>query len=329
MALSAPSFMGKMFLGVAAAALFLMVGNRTAADTVDGIAAIVNDRILTYSDVRELATPAIQNAYRLYTGEERDRKIQQAGIDALNTLVERALILQEYKEKGYQIPEYVFDNRLREVIEEQYGGDKNTLIRTLQARGMTLEQWKQKYVREPFIVQGLRQKEIASEIVISPAQMETYYNKNLSKFQIPYQVRLRMIVLKKDAGSDNAEAAALARDLAAKLEAGADFANLANVYSTGKQRAAGGDWGWVDKESGLRKELADVAFSLKAGQHSGVIETEDGFYIVLVEEVKQARMRALAEVRGEIEKALVQEHRNQLQQRWIERLKKKAYIRYF
>jgi hypothetical protein len=37
----------------------------------------------------------------------------------------------------------------------------------------------------------------------------------------------------------------------------------------------------------------------------------------------------MTEVRGEIEKALIQEQRNQLQQRWIERLKKKAYIRYF
>ncbi|MBI5395208.1 MAG: peptidyl-prolyl cis-trans isomerase [Verrucomicrobia bacterium] len=305
-----------------------MATAQAPADTVDGIAAIVNDRILTYSDVRELATPAIQNAYRLYSGEERDKKIQQAGVDALNTLVERALILHEYQEKGYKIPEHVFDTRMREIIEEQYGGDKNALIRTLQARGMTIDQWKQKYVKEPFIVQALRQKEVSSELVVSPAQIEIYYNHHLDKFKLPYQVRLRMIVIRK-AGASTDEAVALAKDIGQKLDAGADFANLANVYSSGNQRAAGGDWGWVDKESGLRKELADVAFSLKAGQHSGVIETDDGFYLIQADEVKPARTRAMTEVRGEVEKALIQEQRNQLQQRWIERLKKKAYIRYF
>jgi parvulin-like peptidyl-prolyl isomerase len=320
--------MGKMFFGAVATALFLMAIAQASADTVDGIAAIVNDRILTYSDVRELATPAIQNAYRLYSGEERDKKIQQAGVDALNTLVERSLVLHEYQEKGYKIPEYVFDNRMREIIEEQYGGDKNALIRTLQARGMTIDQWKQKYVKEPFIVQALRQKEVSSGLVISPAQIEIYFNQHLDKFKLAYQVRLRMIVIKK-AGANTEEAAALAKDIGQKLDAGADFSNLANVYSSGNQRAAGGDWGWVDKESGLRKELADVAFSLKAGQHSGVIETDDGFYLIQADEVKPARMRPMTEVRGEIEKALIQEQRNQLQQRWIERLKKKAYIRYF
>ncbi len=320
--------MGKTYFGAAATVLFLIATAQAPADTVDGIAAIVNDRILTYSDVRELATPAIQNAYRLYNGEERDKKIQQAGVDALNTLVERALILQEYQEKGYKIPDYVFDNRMKEIIEEQYGGDKNALIRTLQARGLTIDQWKQKYVKEPFIVQALRQKEVSSELVVSPAQIETFYNQHEDKFKEPYRVRLRMIVIRK-AGASTDEAAALARDLAQKLDAGADFANLANVYSSGNQRAAGGDWGWVDKESGLRKELADVAFSLKAGQHSGVVETDDGFYLIQVDEEKPARMRPMTEVRSDIDKILIQEQRNRLQQRWIERLKKKAYIRYF
>ncbi len=320
--------MGKTYFGAAATVLFLIATAQAPADTVDGIAAIVNDRILTYSDVRELATPAIQNAYRLYNGEERDKKIQQAGVDALNTLVERALILQEYQEKGYKIPDYVFDNRMKEIIEEQYGGDKNALIRTLQARGLTIDQWKQKYVKEPFIVQALRQKEVSSELVVSPAQIETFYNQHEDKFKEPYRVRLRMIVIRK-AGASTDEAAALARDLAQKLDAGADFANLANVYSSGNQRAAGGDWGWVDKESGLRKELADAAFSLKAGQHSGVVETDDGFYLIQVDEEKPARMRPMTEVRSDIDKILIQEQRNRLQQRWIERLKKKAYIRYF
>ena len=302
--------------------------SQVAADTVDGIAAIVNDRVLTYSDVRELATPAIQNAYRLYNGSERDKKIQQAGVDALNTLVERALVLQEFNEKGYRIPEYVFDNRMREIIEEQYGGEKNALIRTLAARGMTMDQWKQKYVREPFIVQALRQKEVTAGLVVSPARMEAFYKENTTKFQLPYQVRLRMIVIKKSAG-DSGEGMALAKDILGKLDGGADFSNLANVYSSGTQRSSGGDWGWVDKDSGLRKELADAAFSLKAGQHSSVIETDDGYYLVQVDEVRQARTRPLTEVRNEIEKTLLQEQRTQLQQRWIERLKKKAYIRYF
>ncbi|MFA6563013.1 MAG: peptidyl-prolyl cis-trans isomerase [Verrucomicrobiia bacterium] len=321
--------MGKWFYCAPLVALLVVISTRTVADTVDGIAAIVNDRLITFSDVREVATPAIQNAYRLYSGEERDRKIQQAGVDALNTLVERALILQEFTEKGYKLPEHVFDSRMREVIEEQYGGDKNALIRTIQARGLTMEQWKQKFVREPFIVQALRQKEVSSAIVVSPAAIEEHYSQNKAKFTLPYQVRLRMIVVRKEPGSNNTEARDLANNIWQKLEGGADFAGLANIYSSGGQKNPGGDWGWVDKESGLRKELAEMAFALKAGQHSKAIETEDGFYVIQVDEVRAERTRTLAEVRGEVEKTLAQEMRAARQRKWMERLKQKAFIRYF
>jgi len=194
---------------------------------------------------------------------------------------------------------------------------------------MTFDQWKERFVREPFIVQALRQKEVSSEIVISPTAIQQYYNQNLVKFSLPYQIKLRMIVIKKEPGVNLTEARDLAQNLWEKLEAGADFVNLANVYSSGGQKNPGGDWGWVDKESGLRKELAEVAFKLPAGQHSKVVETEDGCYIVQVDEVRPARARTLAEVRGEIEKALAQEMRGNRQRQWMERLKKKAYIRYF
>lgn len=328
-AMIANNAMGKWLHCAPLVALLVVSSTRTVADTVDGIAAIVNDRLITFSDVREVATPAIQNAYRLYSGEERDRKVQQAGVDALNTLVERALILQEFTEKGYKLPEHVFDSRMREIIEEQYGGDKNALIRTVQARGLTMEQWKQRFVREPFIVQALRQKEVSSDIVVSPSAIEQYYNLNKAKFTLPYQVRLRMIVVRKEPGTNGTEARDLANNIWQKLESGADFSGLANIYSSGGQKNPGGDWGWVDKESGLRKELADVAFALKAGQHSKVVGTEDGFYIVQVDEVRPERTRALAEVRGDVERTLAQERRVERQRKWMERLKQKAFIRYF
>jgi len=138
-----------------------------------------------------------------------------------------------------------------------------------------------------------------------------------------------MIVVRKEPGTNGTEARDLANNIWQKLESGADFAGLANIYSSGGQKNPGGDWGWVDKESGLRKELADVAFALKAGQHSKVVGTEDGFYIVQVDEVRPERTRALAEVRGDVERTLAQERRVERQRKWMERLKQKAFIRYF
>ena len=79
----------------------------------------------------------------------------------------------------------------------------------------------------------------------------------------------------------------LAREILAQIQEGAPFAQMAAIYNDGSQ--PGGDWGWRPR-SDLRKDLAAVAFNLKPGQHSGVIDAPDGCYLLQVE----ARRAAIA-----------------------------------
>jgi peptidyl-prolyl cis-trans isomerase SurA len=79
----------------------------------------------------------------------------------------------------------------------------------------------------------------------------------------------------------------------------------------------------------LRKEFADATASLKPGQRTGVIDLADACFLLQVEEVKSAQVRPLNEVRDEIEKTLLNQERTRLQKKYVERLKKKAFVRYF
>jgi parvulin-like peptidyl-prolyl isomerase len=72
--------------------------------------------------------------------------------------------------------------------------------------------------------------------------------------------------------------------------------------------------------------LTEVAFAMKTGQRSGVIDLKDACYLMLVEENRPSHVKPLAEVRDVIEKALLQDERNRLLKQWIDRLKKKAFI---
>jgi len=120
----------------------------------------------------------------------------------------------------------------------------------------------------------------------------------------------------------------LADEILAKLDAGDSFESMAKVYSEGKEAKEGGDWGWIGKDV-LRKELNETAFSLKAGQHSRVIETAEGYYILHVEDVKPSHTVALADVRDDIEKILLQQQRAKMQEDWVKDLRAKAYIHLF
>jgi len=298
------------------------------AELADGIKAIVHDAIVTYEEVDSMTAPAADVLRRQYRGQEEvfQKKLTDALNDNLEQLIVRQLIIHDFKTAGYNLPESILDEAVQERIRSRYG-DRVTLAKTLQAEGMTIEKFKEQ-IRDQIIVQALREKNISSEIIISPHKIETYYQAHHDGYKVEDQVKLRMIVLNKAPESAVPPAKQLAEEILAKIAEGASFADMAKVYSQGSQRKEGGDWGWVEK-SVLRKELAEVAFALKPGEHSGVIETPEACYVMLVEETRVAHNKPLAEVRDQIEKNLLLEERNRLEKQWVERLKKKTFYRYF
>jgi parvulin-like peptidyl-prolyl isomerase len=199
-------------------------------------------------------------------------------------------------------------------------------MKTLQSQGMTAEQFR-KQVREQYIEQALRSQNVQKEIFISPYKIEKYFLAHQDEFRLEDQIKLRMIVLSKTT-PDDTNALKLAGEIQAKIKDGTPFAEMAAVYSQGSQQHQGGDWGWVQR-SVLRKELADVAFTLPPGQVSEVVDTSDTCYLMFVEEKKPAQVKPLTEVSQSIEKTLRIQEQAKLRKQWIEGLKKKTFIRYF
>lgn len=297
-------------------------------ELVNGIAVIVNQEVITYQEVKELIGPdvaVLENRYRsdLQSLQQRVLELQQDGIEQL---VEHELILHDYETAGYNLPESIIDGEIERRIRNQFG-DRLRMTRTLQARGLTVEAFRRQ-VREQIIVSQLRNFHVSSEIIISPHKIQRYYAEHKEEFKVEDSVKLRMIVINQPPDADPDRASNMAREILLKLGEGAPFTEMARIYSEGSQRGSGGDWGWVER-SVLRKDLAEVAFSLEPGQRSGVIATDEACFIMLVEDQKTADVQPLAEVSEEIEKILLAEERSRLENKYIDRLKSKQFIRYF
>ncbi len=313
------------FIPVLAVTLCVPAGSR--AEMADGIKAVVNDRAITYAEVEDSARDAA-NALRQQFASQPEvfqQKLNELLNDSLDQLVERQLILHSFDTEGYKLPDSVIDEMVQERIHDQFG-DRVTLIKTLQARGMTFEQFR-KQVREQYIATQLRLQNVQREVIISPTKVVDYYQGHQDNFKIDDQVKLRMIVLNKSL-ADDTNAIKFAREIQAKIKEGASFTEMATIYSQGSQSHQGGDWGWVERPV-LRKELADVAFTLAPGQTSDAIDTADAIYLMQVEDKKPAHAKPLTDVRGDIEKTLRTQEQARLQKQWIEGLKKKTFIRYF
>jgi len=302
------------------------------AEVIDGVAAIVNNEVITISQVRELVGARERSLREVYSGEDLQNKIKEMRLAALKDLIDRQLILQEFKkmqEKGANIPDYVIDDRVQTIIREEFGGDRGAFVRTLQAQGYTLTKFKE-IEKEKIIVQAMRQSKVDNNFVISPVQIQAYYNKNKMAYATPEQVKLRMIVIREGTAGDVPDVGSkkdLASEIRAKIAGGAEFERMAQMYSEDENtQQVGGDWGWVERNT-LNEQLTSVAFALRPGEVSPVVNIGDTFYILMVEAKKNASVKPIGDVREEIEKNLIQQERLKTQQRWLDSIREKAYIK--
>jgi len=299
------------------------------AETVNGIKAIVHDSVITYDEVQGMVASEVQYLQRKYRNDlpTLEAKLSEVGTNSLEQLLQSQLILRDFAEAGYALPESFVDEAVEERLRDKFGGDRAKFAKTLQADGITFEKYRQQ-IREQITVQILRSKNVAQEIIMSPHKIEKYYLEHRDKYQVEDEVKLRMIVLNKPTQADAERVHKLAEEILAKLKEGAAFAEMASVYSQGSQRSQGGDWGWVEK-SVLKKELGEVAFKLKAGERSDIIDLPEACYLMLVEDARPAHTRPLSELREEIERTLLVTERKRLDDRYIQKLKAKTFVRYF
>ena len=95
------------------------------------------------------------------------------------------------------------------------------------------------------------------------------------------------------------------------------------MYSEDSTQDQGGDWGWVNRRT-LNDNLAKIAFALKPGQVSQIIELGNSYFLLLVEQKKVAETKPLSAVRDEIERELLQQQRQAAMTEWAAKLRKKA-----
>jgi peptidyl-prolyl cis-trans isomerase SurA len=317
-------------LAAAGAALLPICCAAFAAEpeVINGIAAVVNGDVITYSQVRDVSGPREKLLRSQYSGEELEKALKEAREAALKDLIDRRLIIQAFKKEKFEIPDHFVEEQVRGIIKESFGGDRNTFIKTLEAQRYSLGEFKQKET-EMMIVQAMRAKNVKRNPISSPTKVEEYYKKHRAEFTAKEQVKLRMIMIsgKADTGQ-SASQKALAEEVLGQLAGGAEFERIAQTYSEDGTRDVGGDWGWIERKT-LAPPLEKIAFNMPVGRISNIIEYGGNYYILKVEERQGGTTRSLAEARPDIEKKLIQEEAQNLQERWIAGLRAKAYIRTF
>lgn len=299
-----------------------------AQSSSNGIAAVVNGLVVTRSEVRDAVTAQEQMLRYQFQNDPStlQRELANLRATALDSLIDRELVLSEFKRLGATMKSQYIDDDINSIIRESYKGNRDAFVKELAQNGMTLKKFRE--LREKMmIVSAMRGKQAAQQAPATPKEIEAYYHKHIDQWREGGMIKISRIVIPKysgDAGTSPEGQRKIAEELRRKVVGGADFAATAKAYSP--ESLYEDDWVARDQ---MKPSIASVAFSLKQGGISNVLEEEGVYIIIACEAIKHGNAKSLSEVRTEIERSISSEKSKGTLDKWMEGLRKRAVIKKF
>ena len=256
-----------------------LAGGTGVRAQVVGIAAVVNDEIVSAYDVDQRLKLIISTSGMRDTRETRDRMRRQA----LRSLIDDRLRIQEATRLNLSVSSDDLA-RAKRLVEKRNKIPSGGFEDFLKARGvgaaavnlqMTAEiSWSK--------VVGMR---LRPQVQISDEDIDEM----LARYQLTEGLQERLlaeIFLSVDRSNSSSEVRRTAQRLVKQIRQGAPFGAIARQFSQGVSSNEGGDVGWVT-EGQLSSEVEEALREMKVGTVSQPIQTPEGFYIVLLRNMRR------------------------------------------
>jgi peptidyl-prolyl cis-trans isomerase SurA len=311
--------------GLAGALLLSSLGAR--AELVDRVAAVVNNDIITLSELQKRAAPEITRVAQESSGAERSQKQSVVMKKALEAMIDEKLVDAELKELKVSIGDKEVDAAIEEV-KKSYNLTDDQLRQAVAKEGLTLAEYKEQ-MRKQIGRYKLINEKVRKNIKVSDADVKTEYDRMTRSEGQDYEVHIRHILIAVSRTATNAqvdEARRKANAIAVEArQPGVDFAELARKRSEGSSSSDGGDLGFF-KRGTMVPEFEKVAFGLKTGEVSDPVRTQFGWHVLKLEEIQKLGMKPMAEVRPEIEERLRRQQAERLTNQYMETLRNAAVV---
>ncbi len=171
-------------------------------------------------------------------------------------------------------------------------------------------------LRRELMIRALVQDEIGSKIQVDDKEVQDYFNAHPDEFSGD-QVHIKHILVPNEEQ---------VKEVQAQLAKNVSFDELAKKYSQDTASAAkGGDLGTLSREQML-PDFAKAAFALKPNEVSEPVKTPFGFHLIKLVERKKGTPLAFEQVKGQLQRRLLDQKQSERFQAWIKDLEGKAKI---
>lgn len=294
---------------------------------LDQVVAIVNDDPITQSELDVTMRPVYEEYRSQYNGEALMEALTEARRKLLNQMIEDKLVYQEAKNQKIE-PEIDRVDKQIEDLKSKFKSETD-LEDALAKEGMSLSTMRERMEKQS-VIQQLHDMEVRAKVVVSPLEVEGYYEDHPDDFSGESSMRVRSITIKKnedarEKGLTDETAKTKIENLRKRALAGQDFESLATEFSEDTSAKNGGLSDWI-KPGEMIAEIDQIIFAMKKGEISQVIETPMGYHVFRVEETREKYKKSFNEARDEIYQRIFREKSIKRFQEWMSELKRNAYV---
>ena len=298
------------------------------AELTDRIVAIVNDDVITLSELTEALKPYVLQIREAHYPPEEEREILfKLREEILDKMIDQNLTDQETERLHVSVGDREVDQQIEQIKSEHFLTEEE-LRKSLAAQGHTLEKYR-KRIKEQILRMKLINIEVKSKIAITEKDIQDYYTEHKEDYQEIEKYHLRTILIKvpPSANADQDKAALeKIESIVKELNSGAAFNELARQYSHDGTASAGGDLGLFTLDE-LSAEFQETVRRMVTGQISPVMQTPKGYQILMLQEIKKIPGKTLKEARMEIHERLFRELVEEKYRAWLKELRARSYVK--
>ena len=300
---------------------------------VNGIAAKVNGRVVTKNQVTFMLAPVFAQLSTQFPrrGPQFEAKFKEAKASVIQELIDRQIILDEFKQMGAFIKPHLIDDEIKRQMRDLYNGDEVKFREELKRSRLTMEGYRE-MTKEKMVVQAMRAQQFSDAPPPLPNEIQKEYNeikatlRDVTKDVISFQKIFIPAGDPQDPTVTPETQLALAEDLAKQLSEGKDFAELAKAHSKDAFAEAGGLQENVPRTD-LSPEFAAIIFEAPVDKIVGPLLDRQGFTIVKPIKIVLGPSPPLDDkTREMMEERVRRKKTSQQYERWIESKRKRAMI---
>jgi len=311
--------------------IFLTGPFANGADYVDRVVAVVNDDVITLSEVEKAGRNFFARIRSQAPADELEMTLEKGRKEVLNTLIDKMIAKQKAGELSITVDESEIDSAIEQILAKN-----NATLQDFRKELAMMNLSEQDYrddLRDQILQSKLIGYQVRSRIVVIEDDIKEYYQKEFTeeKGENGYnilQMGFSWNTENPGASGTKEEALKTAEEIRARVLAGESFTELAKSYSNLPSAADGGSIGLIKKDD-MAAYMRETVLAIHPGEISPIVETDNAFQFFKLLSVRDGDLVVKApyeSVKDEIRDMLYRQKMEEQYAEWVKSLREQAYI---